>query len=450
MRRIALLLATLLSLAIPGRLTAVGNFAVGFSAVETTPDPANGYAHPLAKVSLGGYGISCPTLGFGRRPPTGIHDKVWARAMAIESGGSGFILVMVDVVGAGNRTTKAIQQQAAAALNIPASNIFVGESHSHSSPDLVGLWSQMDAVKNSDFLAYRDFVIAKAVAAVTQAWNSRQPANLYASSGSLNRSSNRRLWGFTDQEMVILDAMNASTGTRIGTLVSWAAHPTVLPKANRELSRDYPGYAVDALEKNLGAGKVVFWNGAFGDAVPGAPTPSPDFAGAEDVGDAVASAALTTMTAARTLVGPGVRIASKGFRSCISNWRFALALALGCMDYNLVPPPLGCFTNQAVESSVTYIRLGTEVQIALTPGESLTRLAAGDANVQGVKDYMKPGTHHLWLNPSSDFLGYLIPCDEFNHPPPGDDKYEEGVSVGRCADSWISMPLKQLIQADSF
>jgi hypothetical protein len=157
--------------------------------------------------------------------------------------------------------------------------------------------------------------------------------------------------------------------------------------------------------------------------------------------------------AARTLVGPGVRIASKGFVGCISNWRFALALALGCMDYSLVTPPLGCLTNQAVESSVSYIRLGTEVQIALAPGEALTRLAAGDPGVtgaRGVKDHMKTGTHHLWLNPSSDFLGYLIPCDEFNHPPPGDDKYEEGVSLGRCADSWVSTPLQQLIEADIF
>jgi hypothetical protein len=441
------MVAVTLALALPGRLTAVGNFAVGFSVVETTPAAANGYTRPLSKSSLGGYGLSCPTLGFGRRPPTGIHDSVYARAMAIESGGTGFVLVMIDAVGAGSRTTKTIQQQAAAAIGIPAANVFVGESHSHSSPDLVGLWSQLDAVKNADFIAYRDFVIARAVAAVTQAWNNRQPANLFASTGSLDRSSNRRGWGFTDQELVVLDAIDASTSARIGTLVSWAAHPTVLGKSNRLISRDYQGYAVDALEATLGAGKVAYWNGAFGDALPVAP--SADFAGAQDVGNAVAAATLSAM-ASKTLVGPGVRIASRGFVGCVSNWRFALALGLGCMDYTLVTPPPGCLTNQAVESSVAYIRLGTEVQIAITPGEALTRLADGDTNVKGVKDYMKPGTHHLWLNPGSDFLGYLIPCDEFNHPPPGDDKYEEGVSLGRCADSWISTPLRQLIDADNF
>src|SRR4029453_11258821 len=117
----------------------------------------------------GGYGISCPLFGLGRRAPTGIHDPVYARALALESGGTGVVLVMLDAIGAGNRTTAAIQQQASQALGLPAAHIFVGESHSHSAPDLVGLWSQVNAVHDPDFTAYRDFVIAQAVTAVQKA-----------------------------------------------------------------------------------------------------------------------------------------------------------------------------------------------------------------------------------------------------------------------------------------
>src|SRR4029453_9617871 len=111
----------------------------------------------------GGYGISCPLFGPGRRSPPGIHEPVYPRALALESGGTGVVLVMLDAIGAGNRTTAAIQQQASQALGLPAAHIFVGESHSHSAPDLVGLWSQVNAVHDPDFAAYRDFVIAKAV-----------------------------------------------------------------------------------------------------------------------------------------------------------------------------------------------------------------------------------------------------------------------------------------------
>jgi len=233
----------------------------------------------------------------------------------------------------------------------------------------------------------------------------------------------------------------------MATLVSWAAHPTVLPAANRLLSRDFPGFAVDALEATLGAGTVVYWNGAFGDASPA--VPSRDFARAQELGTAVATATQTAM-ATPTLVGPGIHLARKAFVACVTNPSFVTALTLGCMDYTLVAAPPGCVSQQAVGSAVAYIRLGTEVQIALTPGEALTRLAIGDATVTGVKDAMASWTHHLWLNPSPDFLGYLIPCDEYNHPPPGDDKYEEGVSLGTCADAWIIHPLQGLIESDTF
>jgi hypothetical protein len=62
---------------------------------------------------------------------------------------------------------------------------------------------------------------------------------------------------------------------------------------------------------------------------------------------------------------------------------------------------------------------------------------------------MDPATHHLWLSPSPDFLGYLIPCDEFNTPP-DNDTYEEDVSLGTCADGWITQPLLVLIEDDVF
>jgi hypothetical protein len=426
---------------------AAANFTIGFAVVETTPTRMNGYTHALQGVSLGGYGTSCPLFGLGRRSPTGIHDQVYARAFAIESGGTGLVLVMLDAVGAGNRTTTAIQQHASQALGLPAAHIVVGESHSHAAPDLVGLWSQFNAVHHADFQAYRDFVIAKAVTAVQAAWQGRKAAELSVATGRLDRAFNRRGWGFTDTALVVLDAVDAVTNTRIATLVSWAAHPTVLPATNRQLSRDFPGYAVDTLEATLGAGKVVYWNGAFGDAAP--VVPSRDFAGAQELGTAVAHATLAAL-GTRTLVGPGIRLAWMPFVQCVTNPSFITALTLGCMDYSLVAAPAGCVSQQAVGSAVVYIRLGTEVQIALTPGEALTRLAIGDATATGVKETMHPATHHLWLNPSPDFLGYLIPCDEYNHPPPGDDTYEEGVSLGTCADGWITRPLRTLIETDGF
>jgi hypothetical protein len=312
---------------------AAANFTIGFAVVETTPTRTNGYTHALQGVSLGGYGISCPLFGLGRRSPTGIHDPVYARAFAIESGGTGLVLVMLDAVGAGNRTTTAIQQQASQALGLPAAHIVVGESHSHAAPDLVGLWSQFNAVHDADFQAYRDFVIAKAVTAVQVAWQGRKAADLSVSTGRQDRAFNRRGWGFTDTALVVLDAVDAVTNARIATLVSWAAHPTVLPAANRQLSRDFPGYAMDILEAPLGTGKVVYWNGAFGDAAP--VVLSRHFAGAQELGTAVAHATLAAL-GTRTLVGPGIRLHGQSQR--FSKTMDALCEVL-CRSIGLIAPP---------------------------------------------------------------------------------------------------------------
>src|SRR4029450_6585694 len=94
-------------------------------------------------------------------------------------------------------------------------------------------------------------------------------------------------------------------------------------------------------------------------------------------------------------LGPGVHLAWKPFVACVTNPSFVTAFTLGCMDYTLVAAPAGCVSQQAVGSAVAYIRLGTEVQIALTPGEALTRLAIGDATVTGGKDAMADTTTHL-------------------------------------------------------
>jgi len=131
---------------------AAGHFTVGFAVVETTPTPTNGYTRALSRVSLGGYDLACALFGFGRRVPTGMHDKLYARALAIESGGTSFVLVMLDAFGAGNRTTTTIQQQGSQILGLPAAHIFVGESHSHAAPDLVRLWSPFNAVHAADLV----------------------------------------------------------------------------------------------------------------------------------------------------------------------------------------------------------------------------------------------------------------------------------------------------------
>jgi hypothetical protein len=54
----------------------------------------------------------------------------------------------------------------------------------------------------------------------------------------------------------------------LAVLLSFAAHPTTLGAWNMELSADYPGVAVRALEQRFPGAEVLFFAGAVGDQAP--------------------------------------------------------------------------------------------------------------------------------------------------------------------------------------
>lgn len=109
---------------------------------------------------------------------------------------------------------------------------------------------------------------------------------------------------------------------------------------------------------------------------------------------------------------------------------------------------------------MAYLRLGTEVQLAVVPGEALTRMAIDGVGAPGfasstgsVKSVMTSPVKGI-LGMSTDFLGYFVPQDEWNLPTagrnPDDSDYEENVSLGGDqANTWIRDRVKGLVTADT-
>ena len=64
---------------------------------------------------------------------------------------------------------------------------------------------------------------------------------------------------------LVLDARRIADDGRIGTLINFGAHPTMIPARETMLSRDFCGYLVEAAQQRLGA-PVLFVQGAVGDA----------------------------------------------------------------------------------------------------------------------------------------------------------------------------------------
>ncbi|MBM4361911.1 MAG: neutral/alkaline non-lysosomal ceramidase N-terminal domain-containing protein, partial [Deltaproteobacteria bacterium] len=306
------------------------------------------------EIYMGAYGI-----GSSRGAATAVHDRIYSRAMVLRSGCESIAMVILDTPGNSNRVLAAIAEGVAEKTTITREGLYVGATHSHSSPDLQGLWGGV-----SD--AYKARLISLVVQSVTRAYEAAVPADVTVSRGT-GPNRNRRDWNMTDDELTVLDA-KAKDGSRIGTLVNFAAHPVVLGMSNREISRDFCGYTVDSLEESLGAkDRVLFFNGAQGDASPDGGE-GDGFARAESYGNLLADAARAAMDAPAP-VSPGLVIHYLPWKQEVTNTNFRLMNELGFLDYDAESVD----NTMAVNTQAAYVQVGDALDMVVFPGEALTR-----------------------------------------------------------------------------
>jgi len=370
---------------------------------------------------MGAYGAP-----FTRGAAKGVHDPIFARSFAVEGNGGGLVMSIVDLPGMGNRITRDIRTKVAEMTGLGESQVLVGSTHSHSSPDFMGLWGGVPA-------DYRNWLIGQVAASMTAAWDARVPGELRVSTGKAP-ANNRRGWGFTDDDMTILDAFDLEQ-QRIGTVVVFAAHPVVLGEDNKLISCDYPGYMVQSLEDTLGA-PVALFNGTLGDATPKVPDGqyADDFARAEAYGELLASVAADLVEGGTVIDDPALEHSSVSWEQIVDNALFKAASLLGILQFDFEMN----FLEQKVTTQSTYFRLGKQVQGVAFPGESLTR------NGLEIKDAML-APHKIILGNTGDALGYFIPSDEWQTGK--NDNYEETVSMGKSAGDNARDNIVPLIEA---
>lgn len=395
-------------------------FLIGVDVTDVSPDKAQLDGNDLY---MGAYGAP-----YTRGPAQGVHDPIYARSFAYEAAGTGVIVSIVDLPGMGNQNTRLLRQKVAALTGLEEGQVLVGTTHTHSGPDLMGLWGGVGQ-------GYRDQLIERTATSMAAAWEKRVPAELRVATGKAP-NNNRRGWGFTDDDMIVLDAFDLEGG-RLGTLVNFAAHPVILGEDNKLISCDYTGYTVKKLEAELGAPAAIF-NGALGDATPKVPEGmyADDFERAQAYGELLAGVA-SELTASTEPVEPLVVWKHREWEQAVSNQLFQLASLLGILQYDFEMQGL----DQKVTTQSSYVRLGTQVQMVAFPGEALTRCGLA------IKDTMK-APHRMILGNTGDALGYFIPADEWQTGK--NNNYEESVSLGKTAGDAARGEIVQMIAADNF
>lgn len=221
-------------------------FKVGVGRVIITPDP-------LLPVS-GGVGPS--------NPATSKQGELTARAMVFEQGDTCVAIVQLDLLGFPSVLSNRVREKVP---RIPAANTLIGSTHTHSAPDCYG-FPGLDG-KTSGDLKYMDFVCNQAAAAINQALDNLQPAQLKIATAEAKGKISYNYYApeLYDPRMSVIQAVTPE-GKTIGTLVNYAIHPEVLGNGLGIVSPDLVGPLCDQLEADLG-GMGMFMNGAQGGMV---------------------------------------------------------------------------------------------------------------------------------------------------------------------------------------
>ena len=203
-----------------------------------------------------------------------IHDDLTVTALALESNGTALLLLSATVCLFNNSLADEIRMQVGIAAGIPAEQVILSATHTHSGP-----YTDEHIALGSIDRDYCDrILIPKCIAAGRNAMNTRQPVKMGIGTTESLVGVNRRQmlrdgsiilgqnpWGIYDPIMTVI-TFAGKDDKPLANLVHIGAHSTAAG-ISHEITRDWPGIMIDRLDEESGA-ITLFFNGTAGDVAP--------------------------------------------------------------------------------------------------------------------------------------------------------------------------------------
>jgi hypothetical protein len=317
-----------------------------------------------------------PLAGYPGFRSASVPGIVNARALALRAGDAQVLLVSVETLLVPGELEAEVIRRAGLP---PGSCLLLAATHTHSGPG--GSWNSLAAeVGGSGKFdpAARDSIAQSAADAVRQAIGSLRLARFHAVSERWpDGPAVSRSGGSVEGRVTALQARD-DLGV-IGTVVVYGMHPTVLPKASRVPSGDWPAAAALDIERHTEATALVL-QGAGGDASWNRAGTSGDApAVAEALGTRVATHALRALEATSALSGApltcDVRLVS--LPAAHASVRVPWLLRRGASNL------LALFA----DSHAALTRIGVAgLDLAGVPGEPVGSLSRGGVQLIGLAD----------------------------------------------------------------
>lgn len=229
------------------------------------------------------------------RYSTGVHDKLWASALYLSDGANQAVFVGNDIIFVAKKNVQQARRRIEAATGVPAANIMISASHTHSGPNTVGYACfDADPVVPDPDPEYVQFMEDRIVEAAIKAFEKAQSAKAgLAIADDTGVGTNRRdPNGPADHNVPVLMVKNAETDENIACMLVCSMHPTVIHEDISLVTGDFPSLARQYLqEKVVGAEcPVVYHMGPSGNQSPRHVTKANTFEEAERIGQILGKA----------------------------------------------------------------------------------------------------------------------------------------------------------------
>lgn len=225
------------------------------------------------------------------KPSTGIHDRLMAKAMAVEDrAGRRGLIISLDLIAISRAFADDLFELIKRRTGLARENIILNCSHTHSGPLLgrkISWVYKLSAAEMAVVQKYTDEFCRKLTALAVRALADMRPAQLsthlledltwQGGAGVVSFAMNRRRYtpdtvdnmpnprGYVDRSVPVL-RVTSPNGRLRGVFFGYSCHNTTLAK--RLISADYAGYAQRLIEKRHRGVQAMFLQGCGADSNP--------------------------------------------------------------------------------------------------------------------------------------------------------------------------------------
>jgi hypothetical protein len=386
-------------------------FMVGAASAEINPDTGSYIAG-----------------GDQNRKFTSIHDSLYIKAVVISNSETSITLFTADNIGYMYPQLLQVRQAVSKLLpNFPVNHIVMSSTHTHSGPDVVGLWGADQLHSGVDTNYIKKFVRV-AAGVIVQAYSSRRPglaqyANTAHGQGWVENISQP---AELDRSVTILRFVDRRQ-RNIVTLTNFACHPTVLDGSSGAVSADYIAGYYELLNKSQG-GINMFLQGAIGGWVQPEKVPKTINA-AYEKGYGLANAVMSALRNPQYLETNSLGFKRKLLNLPVGNPGFRQLSAMHVINRSI---------GDSVLTEVAIFNIG-EARFATHPGESVPAMSIA------TKLMLKTGGPVFVLGLGMDALGYILKPEFFDSTlqiPHSD--YLRSMSVGVATRDLVMAAIDEL------